>query len=152
MLVEQLTELGLWSGVARSSIAYALVSAAHILGLALLIGSISLVDLRLIGAFQSLNAYAIRLLRLTAALGVTLALLTGVLLISTKPDEYLLKPVVWVKLSLVAFGTLHALANEWRFRRSTVAAWEIPGARFVGLISLIVWLTVLLAGRWIAFS
>ncbi len=88
-MIDFLVSLGLASGVARGALPYAATSAAHVLGIALLIGPILLVDLRLIGWLKGLDLPALALLRRTAALGLLLAMLAGLLLLSAKPAEYL---------------------------------------------------------------
>jgi hypothetical protein len=45
-LIEAWAALGRASGITTSAVAYAAVSAAHVLGIALLVGPIVLVDLR----------------------------------------------------------------------------------------------------------
>jgi len=152
-LLDALTSLGLASGVARSSVLYAAVSAAHVLGIGLLLAPIALVDLRLIGLVRELDEAALRLLRRTAMVGIALSILTGILLTSARPAEYADNPAFLAKLAIVALGIAHALIFEWRIRRlglATVA--EIGTGRASGAASLAFWLSALLLGRWIAFA
>jgi hypothetical protein len=151
-LIDALTALGLATGVARSSVVYALVSASHILGIALLLGPVLLVDLRLLGALRALDAAAIGTLRRTAMLGAGLAICAGALLLSAKPRDYLASPVVWAKLAIVAAGVGNALALEWRGRRVGWGAMLAGGGRRFAAASLAFWLSALLLGRWIAFA
>ncbi len=150
-MIDFLVSLGLASGVARGALPYAATSAAHVLGIALLIGPILLVDLRLIGWLKGLDLPALALLRRTAALGLLLAMLAGLLLLSAKPAEYLGNKVVIAKLGLVALALLNALAFEWRVRREGVAV-AVASGGLAGLASLAGWIAVLALGRWIAFS
>jgi hypothetical protein len=64
---------------------HALTSAAHVFGIALLVGPILLVDLRLAGLLRSLDAAAVGLLRRTAMPGIGPTLATGVLLFPPSP-------------------------------------------------------------------
>jgi hypothetical protein len=150
-LVGLLTALGLASGVARGAVPYALASAAHVFGIALLLGPILLVDLRLIGWLKGLDLVALALLRRAARIGLIITLVAGLLLLSAKPAEYLANRVVLAKLGLVALAILNALAFEWRVRREGLAA-AVASGGLAGLASLSGWITVLLLGRWIAFS
>ncbi len=109
-----LAALGVNSGVARSAPVYALVSATHVLGIALLVGPILLADLRLAGLLRAIDAGALAVLRRTAMLGVALALTTGVLLLSAKPAEYAGNAVVWAKFAVIALALLNALRFEIR--------------------------------------
>ena len=138
----------------RSLYAYPFVNAAHILGIALLVGAIVPVDLRLLGITSGppLGPAARSLARFAAA-GLALAAVTGFLLFSVQPLEYAANPALWTKLSLVALGALNALAlrgtRAWRMA-------EIDGEIGMGLrlgaaVSLLVWVAALFAGRAIGF-
>jgi hypothetical protein len=144
-LIAALEALGRATGVARSAPAYALVSGAHVLGIALLLGPILLVDLHLIGALRRLEAPALAFLRQAAALGVGLTLGTGVLLFAARPYDYAGNPAMRLKLLLVFLAVAHALLMEWRWRRPG------GGRRAAGCVSLVLWLGALALGRWIAF-
>lgn len=151
-LLQTLLSLGIATGVARSATVYVLVSAAHVLGIALLLGPIALVDLRLAGLLRSLDLAALAVLRRTAMFGVVLLLVTGVLLFSAKPLDYAANPAMRLKLLVITSGLANALAFEWQARRVGLAA-AISGhsAGLMGAVSLVLWLSALLLGRWIAF-
>lgn len=151
-VLHELTALGLATGVARSSMVYALVSACHVLGIALLLGPIILVDVRLLGGLRGLDLDAIVILRRTAKVGVGLLLITGVLLFSSKPAEYLANPAMQLKLLVIGTGLANALAFEGRARHAGLsAAMSDKAARLMGAASITAWLLALLLGRWIAF-
>jgi hypothetical protein len=157
MLFEWLEALHHWSVAAylrRSLYVYPFVNATHILGIALLVGSIVPVDLRILGLASGppLGPTARALARF-AATGLALAIMTGFLLFSVQPLEYAVNPAFWTKVSLVALGTLNALAlrasKTWRVA-------EIDGEIGTGLkigaaISLLIWISAVFAGRAIAF-
>lgn len=145
-LLAALNDLGLASGIARSAIVYALVSAAHVTGIALTFGGILAVDLGLVGLIRPLDQRAIRVLRRIAAAGLVLALATGVLLFSARPHEYAMKPVVWLKLAVVALAILNALT----LGRAALAGTGRPV--LAGTVSILAWLSVIGLGRWIAFT
>lgn len=141
-------------GLAQSSAIYATVSAAHIVGIALLFGSIAPVGLRFLGGMASLSEAAVRSLQRVAACGLLLAATTGALLISVKPADYLASPVVWAKFALIAAATAHALWFHWARRRSRLPVLDSSRAALAasGAASLLLWLAVIGLGRWIAFS
>lgn len=150
-LTSLLTELGRASGIALSSPLYALVSGLHVLGLALLIGGILIVDLRLVG-LTALPRLAADQLRRVAATGLALSLATGVMLLSARPGEYLANPVVWAKLLVIAAASLNAIAFSLLGRLPDEGERPGPYARFAGAGSLAGWLAALGLGRWIAFT
>lgn len=145
--IDALAALGLASGVQHSAPVYALVSASHVFGIALLVGPILLADLRLLGLLRGLDGPALLTLRRAARIGVVLAVSTGVLLLSAKPAEYAENRVVWIKLAVVAAAIANALLFEFRGQRGEGAA----QGRMAPLASITLWLSALLLGRWIAF-
>lgn len=152
LLIDVWTALGHASGVTRSANAYAFVSALHVFGIALLIGPIVLVDLRLLGRFPALDVPAIQLLRSTARVGVVLAVTTGLLLASTRPAEYLANRVFLAKMAVVAIAVANALWFDWRARRvGSQDLFSIPAVRIFAGLSLLAWPLALGLGRWIAF-
>jgi hypothetical protein len=141
------------SGLARSANIYAFTSAAHIVGLGLLLGAIAAIDLRLIGFVRALGAEALRLLRRFALMGLALALVSGVLLASTKPFEYAANPFMLWKLAVLGLAIANALAFErWAARRGLDTVLAQGAGRWFGLASLTLWLAVIWLGRMIAFA
>lgn len=137
-----------------SGTAYLLVSASHILGIALLIGSILPLDLRLAGAFPRTPLPVIApLLRGTALVGLSLAVITGFILFTANPGEYATNTGFRIKLLLLALAVLNATLVT----RSRAWAQVLSGAaptkalRLMAALSAILWLSILLAGRWIGF-
>jgi hypothetical protein len=141
--------------MAASRVIYPLVNATHILALATLFGSILLLDLRLLGLFANLpmQPLATSVPRLAAA-GLMLAVVTGFLLFTVEPLDYVANPAFLTKVTLVALGSAHALSvhmsSAWRKLRRGQRA---PGLRLrlSALLSLLLWTGAILAGRWIAF-
>ena len=144
-----------------SGTAYLFVNAAHILGLALLLGSIVTLDLQLIARSSSLRdsshdsslAALAAVLSRTAAWGLALAVLTGLWLFSVRPLDYWGNAAFLCKLGLLVM----ALANvAWQHRSADWATLldghgVATGVRVRAALSLLLWCAVLLAGRWIGF-
>ncbi len=131
----------------RSRWTYPAVNAAHLLGVALLIGAIVPMDLRLTGVWRSdvRLAAAVRLLRPIAAFGAALAVVTGVLLFTVQARDYVALPLFFVKMALVAIGLAHALAH------GAIATAPVASQRAAGLISLAIWPVVLVCGRMLGY-
>jgi hypothetical protein len=133
---------------------YLFVNAAHILAIGLIVGAILPLDLRLVGVFRGPSTAAIGpLLSRTAAIGVVAAVATGLCLFSVRPQEYAANPAFLAKILLVALGILNAAALHARggWRRTIDADDAPPLVRVQALLSLVLWVCALLAGRWIAF-
>jgi hypothetical protein len=138
------------AGLLRTSFyLYPVVSALHILAIGALVTSAALMDLRVLGLGRMVPVVtALTYLRPIAIGSLLLALITGVLLLSVRPLEYIVIPVFQVKLILIAIATINALAFEILDRRQ---AGQGAALKTLALASLILWPTVLLCGRFIGF-
>lgn len=133
--------------------AYPVVSALHLVAIALLLGAITVVDARLLGfARQVPVVHVARAAWPFAVAGAMLALVTGPLLFVVQPGDYLVNPAFFWKLLLL----LAAFANVAWFHLRFAAALRgerepTAGVRSVAALSIALWLAVLFAGRMIAF-
>ncbi len=131
---------------------YAAVNAAHILGVALLVGAIVPFQLRVLGLWPGVpRPLLARVLVPVAAADLALAAAAGLLLFAVRAREYAGIGFLQAKLALVAAGTLSALA----LHRAHGFLLEAAGdARLVGhaVVSLACWLGALVCGRLIAFA
>jgi hypothetical protein len=153
-LLQLLAEWPVAVALRRSAVLYPLVNAAHILGIGLLVGAIFTLDLRILGLFRHapMAVLAPPLVRV-AATGTMLALFSGFLLFSVRPAAYAVNPAFLVKLLLVAAGLLNILLLRLGQGWGHALAGAPAGAavRIVAAASIMLWLGVILAGRWIAF-
>jgi hypothetical protein len=156
-LAEILQALAAWpvAGYLRgSTVAYAALNATHIFSLALVVGAITALDLRMLGLFRAfpVGALAVPLSRVAAA-GVALSIATGFLLFAVRPVAYAANPAFLIKIALVATGVANALAL--RLNRHWPAALDggpiHSSVRAAATVSLLVWAGAILAGRWIGF-
>ena len=139
----------------RSSVyVYPVVNALHILGLALLVGTIAALDARVLGFARTVSLKdAARLLLPVTVGGLVLAVLAGMALFVVKPQEYAANPVFLVKLGLIVLAVANAiwlrLRTDWAVALGggPVAA----GVKLSAALSLLLWVSVLTAGRMIAF-
>jgi hypothetical protein len=146
-----------WPGAVllqRSGTAYLLVNAAHILGLGLLVGAILPLDLRLLGFFRSVPLAVVGpFLSRAAAVGLALAILTGLWLFTVKPAEYLANEAFLWKLALLAAALVNIVVQHRSsaFTRALADGEPGTGVRVAALCSAVLWVSVLVAGRWIGF-
>ena len=76
-------------------------------------------------------------------------------LFSSEAAKMYVNPAFRLKMLLIALAGVHALIFQLISHRN-VAAWDdgrsLPvGARIAGLISILLWIGVVAAGRWIGF-
>ena len=131
--------------------AFPVIESIHIIGMALLAGTIAAVDLRMLGmGLRSRTAAELaRELRPWTLLGLGVMLVTGPLLFSTDPIRYSANPAFAFKMrALLAAAGLHFALHRGAALsgRLSNTAWGKPVACF----SLALWMAVIVAARWIA--
>lgn len=140
-LLEQAT---LISWLRSNLLAYVVLNAAHVLALGMFMGSVISLDLGILKAPGfGWSATVAGPLRRMAIVTFLCALLTGLLLFSVRPTDYLDNEAFLAKL----FVVLLAGANALLFQFAKAAPVRLVQAS----LSLVMWLGVLLAGRLIGF-
>jgi hypothetical protein len=128
--------------------AYPALEVAHIVGIALLVGNLVLLELRVWGAARELPLRPLARLSLaTACAGFGLVVLSGLAMFSAQPGELLANRAFVVKMGLVALAGLNAAlfhARDGLARLDAVAKAQT-------VLSLGTWLLVIICGRWIAY-
>ncbi len=130
---------------------YAVLNAAHIAGIAMLVGSILPLDLRLLGLWSDVDVHTLaRILIPVAIAGLCLAGVTGLIQFSVRASEYAALNLFQLKLIIIATGVASALTMHYRHGRllETASQKELMTA---GAISMLCWLGALLCGRMIDF-
>jgi hypothetical protein len=122
----------------------------HIAGFALLIGTIFMVDLRLMGLGMKRQSPA-EVLKGTAPwtlLGLTAVLITGPLIFFSDPNLYLNNSSFRFKITMLIIAMIY----NWTLHRK-VASSPNPGGLgvAVGGISALMWASIIFAGIFIAF-
>jgi hypothetical protein len=149
-----LQESALGHAMRSSPALYPAVEILHILGFVVLVGSILALDLRLLGLGREITILPMaQLLLPMSRFGFLLAISMGFLLFSADAAHVVRNPAFQTKLLLIAAALLNiAIAHAGPWRR--VARWggEAPGgAKVTALVSLLLWLSVVCAGRLIAY-
>jgi len=144
--------------LAESTWAFPTLETLHVIALVTVIGTIAIVDLRLVGVGS--RAHRVSLLAkdtLPWTWGAfALAALTGGLLFVSKASSYVINPYFLWKMGLLALAGLNMMyfhLTLWR----TVDHWEqdpsFPfAAKLAGWLSLVFWVLVVFFGRAIGFT
>jgi hypothetical protein len=141
-------QLGFVRALKGSFYVYPVVNALHIAAIGMLLTSVVLVDLRVLGAFRSLpEAPFVAMLRRLAFISLAGAMPTGLLLFSVRASEYVEQPIFLAKIALILVAALNFLAFVFVSRTGAGTAL----ARVFAVLSLLLWPTILLAGRFIGF-
>ena len=129
--------------------AYPALEVVHIVGIALLLGNLALLELRVWGFGPELPVRALARLALRLSLlGFAVIGASGLLMFAGQPEELLASRVFVIKMGLVALAGLNAL---WFHARGSLELLD-RGARIQTVVSLGLWLAVIICGRWIAYS
>ena len=142
-------ESGVWT--------YGTVNLVHILGVSSLFGSVLVLDLRLLGLWKSIPIATITEPTVPiAAAGFLIAASSGVCLLATKATEYVGNPFLYIKFPAIALGVANVvvlnLLPAWKARKTReLTSREKFQLSLVGGISLVSWLTAIMAGRMIGY-
>jgi hypothetical protein len=154
--LEALQNSGPATALRLSRYAYPLVNGTHIIGIALLVGAIVPLDLRLLGLWRSVPVAPLaRVLIPMAMFGLLLAIAAGLMLFSVSATRYAGLGVFQAKLGFVIAGIANALllhrAVGWTALEGPGGA--VPGrAKLAALLSICLWLAAIVAGRLIAYE
>jgi hypothetical protein len=139
---------------------YPSVEIVHIVGIALLFGSIVVLDLRLLGLSRNIpvRTLARHVLPWTAG-SFALIIPSGLLMFTAHATEFIDSEVFVIKMLLImAAGVNAALFHTITFRTADV--WDSeemrklpppPSARLAGGLSLLIWISVIACGRLLAY-
>jgi hypothetical protein len=155
---EQTTLAAAMRGELGAEWLFPIVETLHVMGLALVFGSIVMVDLRLVGA-TSRNSTVSRLSAevLPYTWGAFIcAVVTGTLMFVSKAHVYFYNLQFQLKfLCMFLAGVNMAVFHFGAYRR--VLEWDerYPpprAARLAGALSIALWIGVIFFGRWIGFT
>jgi hypothetical protein len=131
---------------------YPVVNALHVAAIGALFTSVLLMDLRLLGALKLVAGEPFLVLMRRVALVAFLgAVTTGLALFSVRATEYAAMPVFLTKMGLIVLAGLNFLLFLWLARKRPADKAPSPAQRVSALASMLLWTSVLLAGRFIGF-
>lgn len=130
--------------------AFPLTECFHITSFALSIGTIMLVDLRLLGlAFKRETAgQLVKDTWLWTLAGLIIVIISGLLIFSSDPIRYIYNSGFQWKIAILVIAIIF---NYTIHRKVALSNASPPVAKLVGLISLLLWIAVPFGGIWISF-
>ena len=154
VLLEGLEGTALAVSLRASEWAYPLVNTAHILGIALLVGSVFILDWRLLRRRVAPPVDVLAKVLLPVARGgFVLALSAGGLMFVVRPMDYAFNVVFQLKLASIALALLNILllhrSEAWRVAMLHNRIEE--RVRLAGGLSLVCWLLALCLGRLVGY-
>jgi hypothetical protein len=147
----------LGSTISQSTWMFPTIETVHVVAVATVIGTIVVVDLRLLGVASKkrpASALIHEFLPWTWA-AFALALVSGSLLFTSRAADYMAISPFLAKFSIMAVAAANMLVFHLTAERR-IAAWDlgkpITGARVAGGLSLLLWTAIVICGRQVGFS
>ena len=139
-----------------SGIAYPVILSLHMTGIAFFGAMILLTDLRLLGVAMRNYPVAdvVDRFRTPKRIGFALMIVCGILLFSTKAEEYYYNVFFRVKMMLLALVLIHAFVFQRSVYTKTAEMDRsgIPAqAKTAAILSLVLWLGLAICGRGIGY-
>jgi uncharacterized membrane protein len=152
----QATSLALF--IHQTKWAFTTIEVIHVIAISLVIGTIAIVDLRLLGVTSNKRPFtdvSREILPWTWA-AFALAALTGSLMFISQATEYFANPTFWKKMMVMAIAGINMIifelltvrgVQEWNLKPSPPLA-----AKLAGGISIACWALIFVLGRWTGFT
>jgi hypothetical protein len=133
------------------------IQTVHIVGIALVMGSVLMIDLRILGLAWTDHTLRQTTSRfgpwLTGSLWLLLA--TGLLMVVGEPVRELVSFSFWLKMALVALGAAVAVSFQRALRRQE-QQWERkaaqPSIKLLAILTFFMWIGIIFLGRLIAYD
>lgn len=132
----------------QSTAAFAATESIHIIALSLVGGVVLITHLGALGLILKPLAAAevSRNLRPVARIGLVVVIVSGLLLVAAGPFKYYTNPLFPVKLALLGAALVSRTSLD---RLLTRADTSLLATRSVAAASLLLWTSVVIAGRWL---
>ena len=133
----------------ESALSFPILECFHIVGFAFSVGTIALVDFRLLGwdIKRETPAQIMKETFFWTLGGLILMIISGLLLFSSDPDMYYLNYAFDLKI----FFLILAIIFNYTVHRKTAMAEKAPGGKLVACVSLCLWALVVFGGIFIGF-
>lgn len=158
LYLEQLSNAPFAVAISQGATLFPWLECIHVLAISLVVGTIAIVDLRLLGYpahRRSARRLIVELLPYTrVAFGI--AAITGVLMFASNAASYAYNGQFQWKLALILLAGMNMAAfHSTAYRR--IVAWDEThppplAARAAGAASLCLWTSVVFVGRWVGFT
>ena len=140
--------MNIFAALTSSAWAYPALEVVHICGIALLVGNLVLLEMRVFGLGSALDLKALARLSLSiAGVGFSLAAASGLLMFASQAAELLTNRIFTLKMILLMLAGCNA---AWFHGRASLDKLDAL-ARAQLVVSTLIWLAVITCGRWIAY-
>ncbi len=131
-----------------------LVLSMHAIGLAIAVGMVFAMNLRLLGLYTSISLSSTQKLLTFAWIGIALNIFSGFSLFMTQASFYVTSPPFLVKITAIILGIVALVITQKTLTRE-MSAWSASGVsskgRNLAIASLALWTLAVVTGRLIAY-
>lgn len=134
---------------------YPALETAHYIGLAMLVGGIMIIDLRMLGVAKSLPVRSVLGLLPWVWAGLIVNAASGSLIFIYGATNFGVNRAFWLKMTFMVLAGINAFVFQVlssRSGRDWVASNDVPiPAKAVATLSFVLWIGVVTTGRWMAY-
>jgi uncharacterized membrane protein len=154
-VIDTLNSTALSGFIMTNAYLFPFLEMAHFIGLCLLFGSLIVVDLRVVGFAKSVPINRVDLFVRFALIGFAINLISGTLFVIGDSDRYLVNIAFWSKMGMIALAGLNTAYFVRRIKPQldarTASQDLTKDARVVAWLSLALWTSVIILGRFIPY-
>lgn len=158
MLIELLSYFSETTGIYRfmhTPWGWPIIESLHFIGLCLLLGTVGVFDLRMLGVAPGLPYQELYRLIPYGVAGYLLNASTGVMFLTSAPDQYVYNPAFQTKILFMLLAGLNMLVFHGAFSgtvRNTEATLKLSlTVKVIAAISLLAWCVIIVCGRLITY-
>jgi len=134
---------------------YPIVLTLHSIGLALLVGLLVIIDLRVLGMGRELPIPSLRGFMKVVWIGFVANLVSGILLFCISPEKFFYSNMFRFKILFILLGLVFgALLNSSLLRvgdEYAISPNPTVRQRTLAFLSIVCWIAAIFAGRWLAY-
>ena len=131
-----------------------LVLTMHAIGLAIAVGMIVAMNMRILGLYTAIPMSAVYKLLAFAWIGIALNIFSGFSLFMTQASFYVTSPPFLVKITAIILGIVLLVITQ-KTMNQELSSWETNGVstkgRNLAIASITLWLLAVVTGRLIAY-
>ena len=146
--------LSTWLRESDSVFSFYFILLCHTIGLALLVGTNTVLDLRLLGVASDLPLKPFKPFFSLMWLGFWINAVTGVFLLIAYPTKAFTNPVFYIKLSFIALAVviMHRMKSRLFGDPGLSESDMVARGRTMAKLSLVLWIGAISAGRLLAYT
>jgi hypothetical protein len=160
-IVQLMLKTGMDNYVATHDWVWPVCEILHFFGMALLIGTVGLVDMRMLGVAKGVPIASLERFIPLGVIGLAINMITGFIFVSGNPvggpQEYLGNLAFLIKMTLILIAGVNLLVfyvgGIARAANAVSPDGSAPiGAKIVAAVSLVAWFGVIFFGRFIMYN